>query len=143
MRKHITVPYKTNASTCLIYALESQSEELRNRFGILRREISSTTYCPTKNSCDFEKLVLCLSRMIASYAAKEENSCTSPYTLRHAIKVPYQSYRFSSNIRDIHSYVLVTWLIKCEWVFKENETRWLQPCDVNYEMSFLRRCEGR
>ncbi|GMN40369.1 hypothetical protein TIFTF001_009595 [Ficus carica] len=39
--------------------------------------------------------------------------------------------------------VLVTWLIKCEWILKENETRWLQPCDVNYEMSFLRRCEGR
>ncbi|GMN50913.1 hypothetical protein TIFTF001_020061 [Ficus carica] len=39
--------------------------------------------------------------------------------------------------------VLVTWLIKCEWIFKENEMRWLQPCGVNYEMSFLRRCEGR
>lgn len=77
-------------------------------FGILGREILSTTNCTTKNSCDFEKLVLYLSRMIASHAAEEENSYTSPYALRHAIKVPNQSYQLSSNIRDIHPYSIYT-----------------------------------
>ncbi|GMN34261.1 hypothetical protein TIFTF001_042020 [Ficus carica] len=40
-------------------------------FGILGREILSTTNCPTKNSCDFEKLVLYLSRMIARLNLKQ------------------------------------------------------------------------